>query len=173
MSQGEVKGREGFIFGDRISATHISGIHFDTWRTALGYFSNGGGVHRCIGCDLRADDEQPHDGYLISLNSNQHIFSNNFIAVGGQDGSRGGAIACNRVMDSSGGNTNENIVIANNIFEGPGGSNASNAIALLVQSGTRNVTFGGNIFYQYGNNQTPWVNLTDSGQFYVYGQAGT
>jgi len=170
ISQGEVKGREGFIFADRISATYITGIHFDCWRTAVGYYSQNGGVHRCIGCDIRADDEQPWDGYLIQLNSNQIVFSNNFVAVGGGNGAQGGAIACNRVEDPNqpDNNRNENIIVTNNIFEGP---NNSNGIALLAQSGTRNLTFGGNVFYQYGNNETPWLNLAGD-QMFIYGQRG-
>lgn len=162
MSHGEVKGRQGFIFG-QCSATYLAGIHFDTWREAIAH-NGDGGVHRIIGCDIRADDAQPWDGFLVSLNANQIIFANNFLDSGGVNGARGGLIACNRVSPL----TNENISITDNIMHG---GFSSNYLALLVQSGTKNITFGGNTFYDFGGNNEPWANLAGN-ELYIYGQRG-
>lgn len=163
ISQGECKGRAGFLFGAGVSATYLAGIHFDTWRGAIEQTGNSG-VHRVIGCDIRSDDEQPWDGYLVQLNSQQTIFANNFVAVGGANGARGGAVAINATLPD----TSDNTTVVNNIFEGPF---SSNGIAILIQNGARNVTIGGNSFYQYEGNNTPWMNLAGS-ETYIYGQRG-
>ena len=172
ITHGEVKGREGFIFGGNTSATYLAGIHFDTWETAIGHFA-AGGVHRVIGCDIRGDDEQAFSGYLVQLNSNQILFANNFVSAGGANGTQGGLIACNTQLP----NKAENITITNNIMQG---AFRHNYPALLVQTGNKNVIFGANMFYCFvdngsdennlsAENKQPWYNLAGS-ELYIYGQ---
>ena len=165
ISQGEVKGREGFIFTGRVSATYLSGIHFDTWRAGLEHLG-AGGIHRVIGCDFRGNDSQSWDGYLIQLNANETIFANNFVSGGDSgNGARGGLIAIN---DSLPGTEARNISITDNILKGIG---QYNYVALLVREQGENVTFGGNTFMNFNGNNEPWANLAGS-ELYIYGQRG-
>ena len=157
ITQGEIVGYRGFEF-DAGQATYLAGLHMDCQEVAYQNTSNGG-PHRIIGCDIRGgrDSAGSNSNYLIKLGANNTTLS-------------GCDILCQ--MPSEGviqvapfGTAPEAISITGNVIEG---KDDPNYRALEVNSGAKNIKYGGNAYRRFGG-EGRIVNAA-GGELVVYGQ---
>ena len=157
ISQGEIVGYRGFEF-DAGQATYLAGLHMDCQEVAYQNTSNGG-PHRVIGCDIRGgrDSAGSNSNYLIKLGANNQTIS-------------GCDILCQ--MPNEGviqvapfGTAPEAISITGNVIEG---KDDPNYRALEVNSGAKNIKYGGNSYRRFGG-EGRIVNAAGS-ELVVYGQ---
>ena len=157
LTQGEIVGYRGFEI-DAGQATFLSGLHMDCQEVAYQNTSNGG-PHRIIGCDIRGgrDSAGSNSNYLIKLGANNTTLS-------------GCDILCQ--MPNEGviqvapfGTQPEAISITGNVIEG---KDDPNYRALEVNSGAKNIKYGGNSYRRFGG-EGQIVNAAGA-ELVVYGQ---
>ena len=157
ITQGEIVGYRGFEI-DAGQATFLNGLHMDCQEVAYQNTSNGG-PHRIIGCDIRGgrDDAGSNSNYLIKLGANNTTLS-------------GCDILCQ--MPNEGviqvapfGTQPEAISITGNVIEG---KDDPNYRALEVNTGAKNIKYGGNSYRRFGG-EGRIVNAAGD-ELVVYGQ---
>lgn len=140
-------------------ATSFTNLHLDSQTGA--YINNSdGGPHRIVGCDLRSGRTGTANlsDYMIKLRANWTTMTGNVIL--GQMPSDGHI--------QVGGNSRSplGIAITGNVFVGKGTSSYN---ALRCESGSQDITFGGNQFRDFGGNLNP-VSNSAGAELSVYGQ---
>ena len=156
--QGELVGYRGFEF-DHGQATHLAGLHMDMQEIA--YQNNcTGGINRIVGCDIRGGrtGSEGNANYLMKIASNKTTVTGCTIMA---DKSSEGAIQVGFA-----GFTCEGVTITGNFI---GGRNVPNHRALEVNSGNRNITYGGNVYSGFPNRDALIVNAAGD-ELVVFGQ---
>lgn len=166
LSQGELLAAKALRM-ERMAAITVVGIHSDCRDYFFDSSNSYGDVHyastvRIVGNDLRANRVDGEDvttqDYFIKIKGQQTLITgNNIMSFKNTQG----------IIQTGGNPANQiNTVITGNHFSGNGSSTFH---SLRCESGSRQVTYGGNTLESFGGNLSPISNSVGS-ELSVYGQ---
>jgi len=156
VSQGEIVAFNAIEI-DAGQATYFAGLHMDCKGTAYQNQSNGG-PHRLIGNDIRGGREGTagNTDYLVKIGANwTTVCGNDFLCQYPSAGV---------IITGFGSTAPKAVTITGNVIVGNGSSAYR---ALRCDDNSEDVTFGGNVLLDFGNNDKPWFSTAD---LLVYGQ---